>query len=59
MENLERHNNIFVNNILSRERKLHDGDLIRMDTTTFRFLDGKGKKASSFEVFSGPLELIF
>lgn len=46
IENLEGHNNIFVNNVLSRARILKDGDLIRMGSLTFRFLDGKGNEST-------------
>lgn len=46
MENLEGHNNIFVNHVLSRARVLNDGDLIRMGKITFRFLDGKGHEST-------------
>lgn len=46
LENLEEHNNIFINEVLSRARRMHDGDLIRMSNVTFRFLDGKGNEST-------------
>lgn len=45
VENLEDHNNVFVNDVLSRGRRLHDGDLISLGSIIFRFLDGKGKES--------------
>ncbi len=46
VENTEYHNNIHVNSVLTRSRKLNDGDLIQLGNVIFRFLDGYGVEST-------------